>query len=89
MSDDLCHSCPHRGDCMLADSESAPERCTYHQRATEAEAAYNRMVAARIDRQMINRVIGTLALATGQTPRQVRDQLRQVSDQHRQGGIRQ
>jgi hypothetical protein len=42
------------------------------------------MVAARVDRQMINRVIGTLALATGQTPRQVRDQLRQVSDQHRQ-----
>lgn len=82
MSDDLCHSCPRRGDCLIADSATAPERCTYHQRAAEAEAAYARMAAARVDRAMMNRVIGAIALSTGSTPRQVRDRLRQ-------GGIRQ
>ena len=75
MSDDLCHECPRRSDCLICDSASAPERCTYHQRAAEAEAAYARMVAARVDRQMINRVIGAIALSTGSTPRQVRERL--------------
>ena len=82
MSDELCHSCPRRADCMIADSATAIDRCTYHQRAREAEAAYARMVAARVDRQMIGRVISAIALETGQTPRQVRERLHQ-------GGIRQ
>jgi len=40
------------------------------------------MVAARVDRQMMNRVVSAIALSTGSPPRQVRDRLRQ-------GGIRQ
>ncbi len=50
MSAPLCHDCPRRADCLIADAMTAPERCTYHQRAAEAEAAYARMAAARVDR---------------------------------------
>lgn len=82
MSDELCHGCPRRAECLLADSATAPERCTYHQRAADAAAAHARMVAARVDRQMMNRVVGAIARETGQTPRQVRDRLQK-------GGIRQ
>lgn len=82
MSDEICHSCPRRADCLLAAAETPIDRCTYRQLATEAEAAYARMVAARIDRQMLNRVVGAIALETGQTPRRVRERLHQ-------GGIRQ
>lgn len=82
MSDDLCHDCPRRPDCLICDSPSVPERCTYAIHAREAEAAFARMVAARADRQMMNRVIGAIALSTGSTPRQVRDRLQK-------GGIRQ
>jgi|GEM_PF-6218497 len=81
MSDDLCHECPRRSDCLICDSATAPERCTYHQQAREAEAAYARMVANRVDRAMMNCVVGAIALETGQTPRQVRERLHK-------GGIR-
>lgn len=82
MTAPLCHDCPRRGDCLIADADSAIDRCTYHQHAAEADAAYARMVAARVDRQMMNRVVGAIARETGQTPRQVRDRLQK-------GGIRQ
>ncbi len=82
MSAPLCHDCPRRADCLIADAMTAPERCTYHQRAAEADAAYARMVAARVDRQMMNRVVSAIALSTGSTPRQVRERLQK-------GGIRQ
>ena len=45
------------------------------------QTAYARMVAARVDRQMMNRVVSAIALSTGSTPRQVRDRLQK-------GGIR-
>lgn len=25
----ICHECPRRGDCLIADSDSVAERCTY------------------------------------------------------------
>ena len=81
MAGDLCHSCPRRGDCLIADSASAPERCTYFKRAAEAEAAFARMVAARDGRMVMNRVVESIALETGRTPRQVRERLQK-------GGIR-
>lgn len=61
MSDEICHDCPRRSDCLICDSASAIDRCTYHQRAAEAEAAFARMAASR----------------TGQTPRQARERLHQ------------
>ena len=79
---DLCHDCPRRGDCLLADAMTAPERCTYRRDAADAAAAHARMVAARDERRMMNRLVGAIALETGQTPRQVRERLHQ-------GGIRQ
>ena len=82
MTNPICHDCPRRSDCLICDSATAPERCTYHQRAAEADAAYARMVAARVDRQMMNRVVGAIAAGTGQTPREIRERLHQ-------GGIRQ
>lgn len=82
MSDDLCHDCPRRPDCLICDSPSVPERCTYAIHARETETAYARMVAARDERRMMNRLVGAIALETGQTPRQVRERLHQ-------GGIRQ
>ena len=82
MSDEICHSCPRRADCMLAAAETPIDRCTYHQHAREAEAAFARMAASRINRQMLGRVVSAIALETGQTPRQVRERLHQ-------GGIRQ
>lgn len=75
MSANICHDCPRRGDCLIADSASVPERCTYAIRAADAEAAYARMSEIRINRQMVARVVESIALETGQTPRQVRERI--------------
>lgn len=70
-----CEGGPDVHDCLIADTAAAVERCDRAARAAEAEAAYKRMVKARIDRAMLNRVITAIAVETGQTPRQVRERL--------------